>query len=235
MKRFPRWLLAGAVWVLTMVLWCGVTGRAADKVPPPEKWEPEIAAFEQKDKESPPAKGGIVFVGSSSIRKWTTLAQDFPDLPVINRGFGGSEIADSIAFADRIVFPYEPRLIVMYAGSNDIHAGKSPEQVAADFHTFAEKVHARLPQAHLDYISNSPNPSRWAEVDRVKATNGLIQKFCGEHDYLTFVNFFPLMLGEGGLPRPDIFVADRLHMNATGYALWTKNLRPYLDRFAGRK
>lgn len=230
MRPFPRLFRFGAVCALALALWPGgLLGAGL------EKWEPEIAAFEQKDQASPPAKGGIVFIGSSSIRKWTTLTQDFPDLPVLNRGFGGSELPDSTAFAERIVFPYEPRLIVMYAGSNDIHLGKSPEQVAASFRAFAEKIHERLPKAHLDYISISPNPARWAEIDRIKAANTLLSEYCAQHDYLTFVNFYPLMLGEDGLPKPDIFAADRLHMNPKGYAIWTANLRPYLDLYAGRK
>src|SRR5437867_2700351 len=105
-------------------------GLQAEAPPNPStKWEKEIAAFEQADREHPPEKGGIVFVGSSSIRKWTTLAADFPRHRVLNRGFGGSELADSVYFADRIVLPYEPRLVVLYAGGNDINAGKTPEQV----------------------------------------------------------------------------------------------------------
>src|SRR4051794_6395257 len=92
------------------------------------KWEKEIAAFEEKDRQNPPPKGAIVFIGSSSIRKWATLAEDFSHHQVINRGFGGSQIIDSVHFADRIVLPYEPRMVVLYAGGNDIHLGKAPEQ-----------------------------------------------------------------------------------------------------------
>jgi lysophospholipase L1-like esterase len=202
--------------------------RAETAPDPFAKWEPEIAAFEAKDRQSPPPKGGIVFVGSSSIRKWTTLAEDFPHHQVLNRGFGGSQLIDSVHFADRIVLPYEPRMVVLYAGSNDIHAGKSPEQVFADFQAFVEKIHAKLPKTEIAYISNAGNPSRWAEVEKVKATNALIEGYIKDQPGLKFINVFPRMLGSDGLPRPEIFVADRLHMNAAGYQIWTEIVGPYL-------
>src|SRR5438046_721802 len=110
------------------------------------KWEPEIAAYEAADRANPPPKGAILFIGSSTIRLWTTLQQDFSRHKVINRGFGGSEIADSTHFADRIVFPYEPKQIFLRAGNNDIHNGRLPGEVAADFADFARTVHERLPR-----------------------------------------------------------------------------------------
>ncbi|MEP6671438.1 MAG: SGNH/GDSL hydrolase family protein [Chthoniobacter sp.] len=202
--------------------------RAETAPDPSAKWEKEIAAFEAKDQENPPPKGGIVFVGSSSIRKWTTLAEDFPHHQVLNRGFGGSQLIDSVHFADRIVLPYEPRMVVLYAGSNDIHAGKSPGQVFADFRAFVEKIHAKLPKTEIAYISNAGNPSRWAEVEQVKAANAMIESYIQGKDGLKFINVFPRMLGSDGLPRPEIFVADRLHMNAAGYKIWTEIVGPFL-------
>jgi lysophospholipase L1-like esterase len=195
---------------------------------PSAKWEKEIAAFENADREHPPEKGGIVFVGSSSIRKWTTLAVDFPHHHVLNRGFGGSELADSVYFADRIVLPYEPRLVVLYAGGNDINAGKKPEQVFAAFQAFVEKVRAKLPATEIAYISIAGNPKRWAQVEQVKTANALIEGFIKDKPGLKFINVFPRMLGGDGLPRPEIFVEDRLHMNAEGYKLWTEIVLPFL-------
>jgi len=202
--------------------------RAEPATDPFAKWEKEIAAFEEKDRENPPPKGGIVFVGSSSIRKWTTLAEDFPHHQVLNRGFGGSQLIDSVHFADRIVLPYEPRMIVLYAGGNDIHAGKSPEQVFADFQAFVEKVRAKLPKTEIACISIAGNPSRWAEVAKVKAANAMIEGYIKGKAGLKFINVFPRMLGSDGQPRPEIFVADRLHMNAEGYKLWTDIVGQYL-------
>ena len=116
---------------------------------PSQPWEGDIRAFEAADKKSPPPQGGILFIGSSGIRMWKTLAQDFPEHQVLNRGFGGSQIADSVYYANRIVFPYKPRLIVLRAGGNDIAAGKTPEQCAADFRVFVEKVRAKLPETRI--------------------------------------------------------------------------------------
>jgi lysophospholipase L1-like esterase len=203
----------------------------AQTTPPPagpQRWEKDIAAFEKADRDNPPEKGGIVFVGSSSIRLWTTLAQDFPQHRVLNRGFGGSQMPDSVHFADRIVLPYEPRMVVVYAGGNDINAKRTPEQVAADFRTFVEKVRAKLPATEIAYISIAGNPARWAQVEQVKAANAMIEQYCRETPGLKFINVFPHMLGPDGLPRPEIFREDRLHMNAEGYRLWTRIVRDYL-------
>ena len=195
--------------------------RADDKAPAKPhnfaNWENEIAAFEKADAQTPPAKGGIVFVGSSSIRMWKTLAQDFPQHRVLNRGFGGSEIADSVHFADRIVLPYAPRMVVLYAGGNDLNNGRPPEEVFADFTAFAVKVHAALPAAEIAYISSAGNPARWAQVEKVQALNGMIEAYIKDQPNMKFINVFPRMLGDDGLPKPGIFVADQLHMNAEGY------------------
>ncbi len=169
------------------------------------RWEKEIAAFEASDKTNMPPKGAILFVGSSSIRKWTTLAKDFPGKQVINRGFGGSEIAESTVFADRIIFPYEPKIIVMYAGDNDLAAGKSPDKVVGDFEAFLEKVHKRLPDTRVEYISIKPCPLRWKLKDKVNEVNNRIASI--KDDKLTFVDVYPSMLGTDGKPLPR-FVSE---------------------------
>ena len=206
--------------------------RADDQAPAKAhdfaKWESEIAAFEKADAQTPPAKGGIVFVGSSSIRLWKTLAEDFPQHRVLNRGFGGSEIADSVHFADRIVLPYAPRMVVLYAGGNDLNNGRPPEEVFADFTAFAVKVRAALPAAEIAYISSAGNPARWAQVEKVRALNSLIEGYIRQQTNMKFINVFPRMLGDDGLPKPDIFVADKLHMNPEGYKIWTAVIRPLL-------
>ena len=202
--------------------------RADDRATGPEKWEKEIAAFEAADREHPPEKGGIVFVGSSSIRLWKTLAQDFPDHRVLNRGFGGSEIADSVQFAERIVIPYAPRQVVLYAGGNDLNAGRPVGKVIADFKAFAGKIRAALPDAEIDYISIAGNPARWAHVEKVKAVNAAVEAWIGEQPRMKFINVFPRMMGADGLPKPEIFVEDRLHMNAAGYAIWKEVVGPFL-------
>ncbi|HWX21850.1 MAG TPA: SGNH/GDSL hydrolase family protein [Candidatus Binatia bacterium] len=230
-----RWLPGLLPKLLALVLLSGVLCPACKTTPPPNslathnssKWESEISAFEAGDRTNRPPKDCIIFVGSSSIRRWTSLVTDFPDLPVVNRGFGGSQLADSASFADRIIVPYQPRQVVIYAGGNDINAGKSPEVVYGDFVALVAKIHSQLPHARIAYISSAPNLQRWAQVEKVRRLNALAEAYCRHHGF-DFINVFPLMLGPDGRPKPDIFVADGLHMNPRGYALWKEAIRPHL-------
>ena len=216
--------------ILLLALLAPFILRAEPVADPFAKWEKEISAFEEADREHPPEKGGIVFIGSSSIKKWTTLAADFPHHRVLNRGFGGSQLVDSVHFAERIVIPYAPRMVVLYAGGNDINAGKSATQVFADFRAFVEKVRAALPETEIACISIAGNPKRWAQVETVKEVNAAIANYMKGQPRLTFINVFPRMLGDDGLPRPEIFSADDLHMNAEGYRLWRDIVGPYLGQ-----
>ena len=193
------------------------------------KWEPEIKAFEAEDKTNPPPPGAILFVGSSSIRLWKTLAQDFRECHVINRGFGGSEIADSVAFAERIVIPCRPKTIVLYAGDNDLAAGKSPQQVFAGFKAFVQKIQAALPGTRVAFLSIKPSPSRWHLAEEIKTANRMIGDFCRRKKRLIYIDVFHPMLGPDGQPRAELFVEDRLHLNPKGYALWTRIIRSRLQ------
>ena len=193
------------------------------------RWEKEIAAFEAADKTNPPPQNAILFIGSSSIRMWQSLAKDFPEHQVINRGFGGSHLADSVHFADRIVFPYQPRTIVLYAGTNDINDKKTPEQVLADFKAFVAKVHARLPETRIAFISTAPNPARWKLVEQFKTLNRLAEEYTKTNPKLAFIDVFTPMLGEDGQPSRDIYLSDKLHMNAQGYAIWKQVIGRYLN------
>ena len=224
------------LWFIVAVLACFVptaclaqivAGQAKAQVKTP--FENEVLAFEASDRTNPPPKDAILFIGSSSIRLWKTLAKDFPMHKVINRGFGGSQIIDSVNYADRIVVPYRPRQIVLYAGGNDINGGKSPDQVFTDYKTFVAKVHSDLPKTRITYISIAPNPARWAQVERVKAANQLIADYVKTDTRLGFINVFPEMLGPDGQPKPDIYVDDRLHMNAKGYEIWAGIVGKYLN------
>ena len=194
------------------------------------RWQDEINALLAKEKNSPPPANEVLFLGSSSIRRWTNLVSDFPNYQVINHGFGGSQIIDSVVFADDLVLPCAPRLIVFYAGGNDINAGKTPERVLADFQAFAKKVHDHLPGTRIACISIAGNPKRWAQIEQVRQANRLIEAFTRTDPRLQFINVFTAMLGADGLPLPDIFVEDNLHMNARGYAIWTKIVEPYLKK-----
>jgi len=193
----------------------------------PDRWEADIAAFEAADKVSPPPKGGIVFVGSSTIRLWDT-ASYFPDLKIINRGFGGSDMEDIVRYADRIVIPYEPRLVVVYSGDNDISAGWNSEDVAIQFERFTRIVHARLPQTKILLIAVKPSLLRWRQIDRMRMANQVLRNFCERDDRLGFIDFDTLMLGWDDKPRRELFVEDGLHLSAQGYQLWSTVLRPWL-------
>ena len=183
------------------------------------KWEKSIAAFETADKKNPPAKGGALFVGSSSIRMWK-LAESFPDRNAINRGFGGSQVVDSLHFADRIIFPYEPRNVVVYAGDNDIGQGKSPERVAADFRKLVALIHQRLPQTQVLFIAIKPSIKRWGLYDKMADANQRIRNMAETDEKLTYIDIATPMLGEDGKPNPNLFLNDGLHMNELGYAIW---------------
>ena len=192
------------------------------------RWQKEILAFGKQDAQKAPPEHPIVFTGSSSIRKWVTLAEDFPGLPVMNRGFGGSEVFDSFNYAHLTVIQYKPRQVVMYAGGNDINAGKTPQRVFADFKAFVAKVHAALPECRISYISNAPNPKRWSMIDKMQEASRLVEEYTKTDKRLQFINVYPHMLGADGKPKPDIFVEDQLHMNPKGYVIWKEVVGPYL-------
>ncbi|MBK9139313.1 MAG: hypothetical protein IPM17_11220 [Verrucomicrobia bacterium] len=192
----------------------------------PERWAGEIAAFEAADRESPPTPGGVVFVGSSSIRLWKTLAEDFPGARPINRGFGGSHIADCVHYFDRLVGVHQPRLVVFYCGSNDLAAGKKPEDVAADFRAFCARLHAAAPEARLIVTSIKLTPARWHLREPIAFANALLAAHCAGDPRRTFLDLNPFVLTPDGTPREDLYVADRLHLNAAGYAVWREHLRP---------
>ena len=187
---------------------------------PFEKWEKAIVAIEKRLKEKPPAKGGVAFVGSSSIVKWN-LDKSFPGKNYTNLGFGGSVIRDSTHFIDRIILPIEPSAIVFYAGDNDIGAKRTPEQVLEDYQAFVKAVHAKLPKAKIHYIPVKPSIARWKLYDVQKVANAKVKEFAAKDERLSYVDIVPAMLGADGMPIPDLFVKDGLHMSDKGYEVWT--------------
>ncbi|MCC8446634.1 SGNH/GDSL hydrolase family protein [Xanthomonas translucens] len=193
-------------------------------------WEQDMQRFAQADTAYPPKRGGVLFVGSSSIRLWTSLANDFPGVDTLNRGFGGSEIRDSTWYADRIVVPYRPRLTVFYAGDNDLNSGRSPQQLREDFLAFVARVRRDLPKTRIAYLSIKPSPARAALLPRVADANALIRKAAAGLKQVDFIDVYTPMLDADGRPRGELFGPDHLHMNAAGYALWRDTVRPYVKR-----
>jgi lysophospholipase L1-like esterase len=193
-------------------------------------FEREIAAFEALDRKVAPTPGGILFYGSSSIRLWKTFKDDFAGLPVQNRGFGGSTATDALRYADRVVFPLHPATIVFYEGDNDLNKGRTPDQLLADYQTFAKLVHAKLPETKIVYVSVKPSPARIDLLPTQRLVNTMLETWIkGSKDgRLSFVDVFKPMLDGKGQPRNDLFGPDHLHMNADGYKLWRTliGLRP---------
>lgn len=223
MKRISSSLL-----VALLMFGSGRAVRGAETNHDFAKWEKAIAAYEAMDRTNPPPKDAVLFIGSSTIRLWRTLAQDFPAHRVINRGFGGSEILDATHFADRIVFPYAPRMIFLRSGSNDLWRGRPPEQVFADFQEFIAKVQAKLPKVEIVYLSIDPTLARLAQREKEKVLNTLIQDYARGKPRLKYIETSPMVLGADGQPRAELFVADKLHFNAAGYALLAEKVRPFL-------
>jgi len=198
---------------------------------PPDPFRAEIDALTAQDRSQPPPHGGVVFVGSSSIRLWTTLRDDFPGVPVINRGFGGSTIADSTRYADRIILPYEPKLVVLYAGDNDIAMGHSSEQVVTDFKAFIARVRRDLPRVAIAFVSLKPSVARAALWPQMRAANAGIERWSKQQRDVVYVDAASRMLDPNGQPRPELLREDGLHMNPAGYAIWIEALKPVLLRY----
>ena len=197
----------------------------------PERLAPEIEAFAAQDRATPPERCKVVFTGSSSVRFWSTLAQDMAPIPVINRGFGGSQISDVNFYFDRVVGPYHPRAIFFYAGENDLHAGKAGSDVVVDFERFMTLKTAKLGATPVYFISLKPSKARWAQKTDQDAVNAKIRAMASTRADLDYVDVVPTMLQADGTPK-DIFIADGLHMTSAGYALWTAVARPVAETAA---
>jgi lysophospholipase L1-like esterase len=218
--------------VLSFVLSLAATaaagqGQPAD--PDPNRFTREIQAFQEWDSKNAVPAGPVLFVGSSSIRLWRTR-ESFPGLPVVNRGFGGSHISDVIHFAGRVVLPYQPKVIVFYAGDNDIAAGKPAQRVLDDYRRLVQAVHAKLPVTRIIFITIKPSESRWSLCPEMSKANGLVRALCEKDTRLFFADLATPLLGPDGRPRAELFLKDQLHLNAAGYKVWTDSLRPILEK-----
>jgi lysophospholipase L1-like esterase len=209
------------------VLALGVALAAAAGEPDLKRFEKDIARFEEQDRLKAPPEGAVLFTGSSSIARWKDVAKYFPDQPVVNRGFGGSTIPEVNHFLDRIVLKHRPRVVVLFCGGNDLAMGRSPEQVLTDFQTFGKRIHDKLPETRIVYLSIHLPPGRLKQKGNIDKANALIAAECGKHKGMAYVNIHDLMLGEDGMPNAALY-ADPLHPNAKAYQLWAEKLRPVL-------
>lgn len=202
-----------------------------EPVPANAGYAKEINEFWEADKKQMPPTGAVLFMGSSSIKLWDSLAKDFPEIPVINRGFGGSLIQDSTHYADRIAAPYKPKIIVMAAGTNDLaYGGKKSQDVLQEFKDFVAKIHTILPDTRIVYVSINPTVSRWNQEGEILESNHLIEKFIFENNSptqkLNFINSHADILTADGQPQPQLLRDDKLHFNAEGYKVWLSILKP---------
>jgi len=228
MPRLRRILLAALV--VLLVVGAGLYGGLAwygERVKDPSFFEEDIQAFEA---ETDLPEQPVLFVGSSSIRLWSSLEQDMAPLPVVNRGFGGSQMFHLVHFAERIVAPLQPRAVVVYAGDNDLDAstGKNAEVVLQDYQAFVASVRRLLPTAPIYYLSIKPSRLRWDRWPEMSRANELISDWTRGDSQLHFIDIGPALLGQDGTPRKDVFLFDGLHLNEVGYAGWTKIVRPRL-------
>lgn len=191
----------------------------------------EINEFKKQDKVKFPKPNSIVFVGSSSFNFWKSMQQDFPEYPVINRGFGGSELVHAIMYANQIILPYKPKQIVIYSGENDLAVGNVPaDSVLARFEKLFNIIRTKYPKVSVVYVSIKPSPSRQHLMPEMVKANKMISDFLKKKKGTKFIDIYPLMLDAQGNPRKELFVEDMLHMNASGYAIWIKAIKPYLKK-----
>jgi lysophospholipase L1-like esterase len=190
----------------------------------------EIMAFKKHDSLKFPPKGAILFVGSSSFRFWVDLDHYFPGYTIINRGFGGSSLPDVIRYADQIIYPYRPKQIVIYCGDNDFAASDtiSSLTVLNRFKTLFQHIREKIPGVPIVFVSMKPSPSRTSQMPKEEEANGWIRDFLSKQKNADFVDVYHAMLGSDGKPISEIFRSDSLHMNEKGYAIWQKQIKPFL-------
>ena len=203
--------------VLALLANCTTFGAPKVSDPDPGRFSKAIANFQVEDAATKVVGNLTLFTGSSSIRMWTSMRDDFPNHKTLNRGFGGSHISDVLHYFDILVTPHKPKAIVLYCGENDLWSGKPPKQVFDDFKAFAKRVHEKFPKTHIHYLACKPSPKRWEKWDLYQKCNRMIANHCGTDKHLNFVDVAEVMLGKDGQPLPDIWKDDQLHLNEKGY------------------
>lgn len=220
--------------LLCLLVTCLATsGQEHVRSPDPNRFEEAVRKYEALDQQFPPPANEILFLGSSTIENWP-LHQCFPDLPVTNRGLGGSHMSDLLTLIPRLTANHCPCTIVLYEGDNDVAAGKPPQQIAHDFRAGIEMLRRCFPQAKIIVISVKPSPARWSLIAEMRKTNALLRELILDCKNATFVNVENGMLDKDGLPKKEIFIEDELHLNEDGYKLWSDILRCHLTSTATR-
>jgi lysophospholipase L1-like esterase len=208
----------------------GVAARAqqAGATPDPKRFEKNVLAYEAADKTSPPPANAILLAGDSQFFRWKTVDEDLAGYTVVNRGVDSFQSPDLLYYADRLVLAHTPRLIVLHVGGNDVHNGRTPDQVLDDFKAFVAKVRAVQPGVPIAFTSITPSPGRWQEADARRAANHLIKEYVATQKGLHFIDLWDALLGPDGRPREDLWGSDRIHPNHDGYLIRARIMRPLL-------
>ena len=217
-----------SVWTVVLATLGLAIDSSAQTNTPAHPFKQEVVRFEAADKSNAPPRNAILLVGDSQFYRWKTLAEDLPGYTVINRGIDSFQMSDLLYFTDRLVLPYQARMVVLHAGANDVHGGKPPQQVLADFKAFVAKIRAAQPAVPIAFTSLTPGPGRWEEADRRKETNRIIQEYVATQPGLLFIDLWDAMLTPEGKPRADLWVEDGVHPNHAGYLLRVKIMLPLL-------
>ena len=198
-----------------------------------EPFAAEIAKFEAEDAAIAPVSGQIMLYGSSTFRLWQTAATDcaFKEYKVVNRGFGGSQTVDAIRYFERIVVPHRPKYLFFYEGDNDLNAGKSVDSVYQDIALFVKNLRKTLPNTRFIFCTVKPSLSRIALFDKQKDLNKRVWQLAKQTKNMYYLDMVTPMLDATGQPNPTLFIQDKLHMNADGYALWTKKVQWFWTKF----
>jgi hypothetical protein len=210
------------------LLACALHCAAAPPTPMAERFEQQVRIYEAQDRANPPPKGAILFAGDSQFFRWKTIREDLPGYTLINRGIDSFQLEHLVQYADRLVLPYEPRLIVLHVGGNDVHNGKAPARVLADFQVLVAKIRVKYPKVRIVFSSITPGPGRWDEAPQRIETNRVIRDYIATRPDLAFIDLWSAMLTADGQPREDLWVADRVHPNHEGYRLRARLTRPLL-------
>ncbi len=192
------------------------------------RFEKNVNDYEAADRAKPPTKGAILLVGDSQFFRWKTLAEDLPGYTVVNRGIDSFQMSDLLFFADRLVPTYAPHFVVVHAGGNDVHNGRKPEQVLADFQAFVAKVRVALPNVPIAFTSTTPGPARWDEREVRVKTNQVLKDWIATQKNLHFIDLWDALLTPDGKTREDLWVEDRIHPNQAGYRVRVKIMQPLL-------
>lgn len=217
-----------SIFAMTAILLAASNASQAQGQELQQRFEKKVQEYEASDKVSAPPRGAILFAGDSQFYRWKTIHEDLPGYTLINRGIDSFQFPDLLRYFDRLVLPYKPRLIVLHVGGNDVHNGRTPAQVLADFQAFVARVREELPGVHVVYSGITPGPGRWDEAPQRVVTNQALREYIATQPDLAFVDLWNAMLTPAGQPREDLWVEDRVHPNRAGYLIRVKLTAPLL-------